>query len=393
MGTMRKILVVSYYFPPILSGTAIMLGNLLKYFPRDSFVALTGSASDLPIDMSTKLDCERYVSETPQIPQIRFLGTTFRILMEFLYIPAIVLKGRRIVKRHNLDRIYTIFPKDHFFVAGFLIHKLTGKPLFVHFFDIYDGGRLHWLQKAIARISERIVLRSAVRVFTPSAFLQDHYRRKYQVESEIIPHTVDKSLYDASNSNGLPKEDGDAAKIVFTGAVYDAQRDAVLNLVRTLELMPGKDLKLILCTQTPPASLAQWGICGKNVFCCFVRKDELPRIQRSADILFLPMAFHTMRPLVPKTASPSKMPEYLVSGKPILVHAPEDCYLSHYAREEGFALVVDRLDPHLLKDAIVKLLEDKELCRNLIANAQRTSKKHDAEKVSHDLQNYLIHDL
>jgi glycosyltransferase involved in cell wall biosynthesis len=68
---------------------------------------------------------------------------------------------------------------------------------------------------------------------------------------------------------------------------------------------------------------------------------------------------------------PTKLMDYLVSGRPILIHSPSDSYLNYLARREGFALIVERPDPFELAVAIDKLLRDHNLQRQLVANAFR----------------------
>ena len=131
------------------------------------------------------------------------------------------------------------------------------------------------------------------------------------------------------------------------------------------------------------------GIAGERVTCRFAHKSEIPSIQRDADILFLPLAFDSPYPDLIKTASPSKMPEYLAAGRPILIHAPEYSYIAHYARERGFGMVVDRPDPEELKRALLLLLEDESLRKRVVLNALKTVQNHDARKVSGRLQGYL----
>ena len=92
-----------------------------------------------------------------------------------------------------------------------------------------------------------------------------------------------------------------------------------------------------------------------------------------------------------RTASPSKLPEYLAAGRPILVYAPSHSYYAKYAGEHKFALVVDHPDLDMLHQAILKLKYDESLCKRLIANARRVAREHhDSAKVSAQLQEMLL---
>lgn len=104
-------------------------------------------------------------------------------------------------------------------------------------------------------------------------------------------------------------------------------------------------------------------------------------------ILFLPMAFNS--PDIIKTASPVKLPEYLASGPPILVHAPEYAYITWYAKKYGWGFVVDKPDLELLKEAVQVLLRDDFLKENLVQNTFNTVQMHDEVIVSNTLQKCL----
>ncbi|OGB84882.1 hypothetical protein A2994_03650 [candidate division Kazan bacterium RIFCSPLOWO2_01_FULL_48_13] len=66
------------------------------------------------------------------------------------------------------------------------------------------------------------------------------------------------------------------------------------------------------------------------------------------------------------------MTDYLIAGRPILVHAPSNSYLVRYAKENNFAEIVDRENIADLQAAIRRLLADPAHAHQLMVNAQRT---------------------
>jgi glycosyltransferase involved in cell wall biosynthesis len=60
-----------------------------------------------------------------------------------------------------------------------------------------------------------------------------------------------------------------------------------------------------------------------------------------------------------------KCTKYLASGRPILVHAPADSFVSWYFREHECGVVVDRSEPAMLAQAIEGVIEDAELRRKI----------------------------
>jgi glycosyltransferase involved in cell wall biosynthesis len=102
-----------------------------------------------------------------------------------------------------------------------------------------------------------------------------------------------------------------------------------------------------------------------------VPHGDIAPVQRQADILFLPLAFNSPIAEVIRTSAPGKTGEYLSVGKPILVHAPEDTFISWYFRQHQCGLVVDRDDTNLLALAITRLSSDQDLCAQISDRARR----------------------
>jgi glycosyltransferase involved in cell wall biosynthesis len=106
-----------------------------------------------------------------------------------------------------------------------------------------------------------------------------------------------------------------------------------------------------------------------------------PRLEQ-ADVLFLGLGFETAHPDVIRTAAPAKLPEYMASGRPILVHAPRGSHVAEYGREAGFAEVVDVPDEQALRVALLRLLEDAELAGARAARAlELVRDRHEASRV------------
>jgi hypothetical protein len=99
--------------------------------------------------------------------------------------------------------------------------------------------------------------------------------------------------------------------------------------------------------------------------------QESLAIQHDADMLFLPLAFHSPIPEVLRTSAPGKMGEYLSSGRPILVHAPQDSFLSWFFRQHRCGVVVDSPDCGLLADAVRDILAGSGDLPEMILRARR----------------------
>ena len=104
--------------------------------------------------------------------------------------------------------------------------------------------------------------------------------------------------------------------------------------------------------------------------------------QNSADILFIPFSFHCSVPEIVKTSAPGKFGDYLASGRPILAHLPADSFVSWYLRTYDCGVVVDEDDPEVLKNAILRLINDIGMTARLVENARIRAKSDFSPEVS-----------
>ena len=388
---LKKTLIVSEWAPPIVAGGPIILGKLFNHFPEGTYCILMKNidTKHSRIDPERRLNCKYFFCHIPQYWGKSHLLHKISILIGFIFIPVIVLMGLAIVRKERIDNILAPSNRGDFLIAAFFLSKITNKPLFVYLFDIYEELMQDSLEKCMARIFERKMFSRAVKIFVMSEYLAEHYLQKYGIQTELIPHPVELELYSESTML-INDKSPESYKIVYTGMIWTYNAEAIRNLVKVMNSLENRRVEFHLFTPNFPKQLAERGISGRNIVTDFANVEEIPSIQKEADILFLPFSFNSPYPLLIKNASPSKMPEYLAAGKPILVHAPRDCYVSHYAKENGFGFVVDKPDLGELRRAIFLLLEDRDLRERLGQNALETAKKHDAKLVSHRLQEYLI---
>jgi glycosyltransferase involved in cell wall biosynthesis len=156
-----------------------------------------------------------------------------------------------------------------------------------------------------------------------------------------------------------------------------------VNLVRALDLCASG---VTLDGYTfAPQGLEAAGIGGPRVSFKFAPQAEVMAAQRRAALLFLPLAFRSSNPTEIRTVFPTKLLEYLVSGRPILVHAPADSWVSRAARAEGWGEVVDQADPLLLARSIDALLADQARQQALVAAAFKAACDRRASSVAGSL--------
>ena len=87
---------------------------------------------------------------------------------------------------------------------------------------------------------------------------------------------------------------------------------------------------------------------------------------------------------------PTKAPEYMISGTPIIIFAPEQTAIVTYAKKYEWAKIVVKNDPKELFTAIRILIQNKSLREKIGQNAKRVAEeKHNLSNVSDNFKNLI----
>jgi glycosyltransferase involved in cell wall biosynthesis len=199
--------------------------------------------------------------------------------------------------------------------------------------------------------------------------LRDDLRECFGVEATVIHNSFDISPYDSSAVGVARPSNGAGGGVVYTGDIYEAHYDAFRNLLEALDRLGRDDLKLHAYTPRTKEELARQGLSGRMILHAPRDPSEIPRVQRGAGALFLPLAFNSPYPELVRTSATTKLGEYLAAGRPVIAHAPPDSFVAWYFREHECGVVVDRLDPASLAEAVGRVLDDDALGRKLAARA------------------------
>lgn len=252
-------------------------------------------------------------------------------------------------------------------------------PCYLYLFDDYVYPWTLPFRRAFAQRMAEDFAAHAAGVIVPNEFLARSWRSRFAGNPVLIRNVVDQvdgTVEDLSPRSpwgrGVEGERASVCKgrIVYTGSVYTAQVDAFRNLLAALNELLSPDCTLHVYSSSTPAVLGPIGSQGQICWHGLVSAQEALALQRSADILFLPLAFASPYPELVNTSAPGKMGELLASGRPILVHAPAASFVSWYFRTHDCGIVVDRPEPRLLADALRRLRTDPALGQRLVRNAR-----------------------
>ena len=433
---MKKILVVSSWAPPVVGGP-LNLYNLLSQMPKESYCLLTSyygidnysarhgnwlegkyifydnprfidSPESRPLVSTASKGRERISKLRHLVKRLSFLKILLGPALIFSQIFMIVRAGLKAVKNEKIEVMLGVSDFGPALIGTYFLHKLSKIPYALYLFDLYKGNNLFFPGRLLATLFEKPLFENAEKIIVTNEGTKEFYFKRYGDEINkklvVIHNSVFPEPYLEFQKSLPPYRSTSPYTILFTGKIGWPQIGALKNLIKAINEIDDIDInpvrgpnrrfgrrqsrltsngvKLKIYTPSPADYLKEIGIeKSEKVEISVAPPSEMPKIQSQADILFLPLSWHTKSQEIIDTATPGKLTDYLIASRPILIHAPASSFLVKYAKENNFALVVDEENIEKLKKAIKTLLFDKRFAEQIIENAKTTFfRNHDANK-------------
>lgn len=305
------------------------------------------------------------------------IGLIKTILGPFLIVGQILMivrLGKRVIKKENIGILFGVSDFGPALISTYYLSKITKKPMVLHLYDLYKGNLFPFPGNFLASIFEPRLVKHAEKIIVTNEGTRDFYIKRYgnDVEKKIavIHNSVRMEQYTHEH---IPEYDPKSPySILFAGRIYWPQIQAIKDLIHAIENI-NLDIRLNIFSPNPKDYLKKLSIVeSKQVTIRVATPQEMPELQSEADILFLPLSWHTKAPQIIQTATPGKLTDYLATGKPILIYAPHDTALVKYARENNFAYIVDTERKEELQKTIMEIITNKQRSASLIENARKT---------------------
>jgi glycosyltransferase involved in cell wall biosynthesis len=144
--------------------------------------------------------------------------------------------------------------------------------------------------------------------------------------------------------------------------------DAIAVVNETLEI------SINFALQTPEKPV--WIKNYKNILHnSFVDYDDLPKVFSESDLLVLAYDFSEESISFIRYSMPTKASEYMVSGTPIIIFAPEVTAIANYAQTYHWAKVITENNIGYLSAAITELIQSENTRKKLSRNAIKIAEK------------------
>lgn len=264
-------------------------------------------------------------------------------------------------------------------------------PLILHINDDYISdwpvtghpGRSVWPGVKLLNIMNKAAFNRALQVaskrYVVSPSMRDEYRRRYGGQFEVINKGADLAEWEgAVPSNRQAGSSG--FRIYYGGTISENKNRASIQEVASAVHMlraEGLDVQLHIATSSLDERTAAWiqNYQGVDVV-PYVTREKLPDVIKRYSLLLLPFSFDSGCIRYIRYSWPSKMPEYMASGVPILMYGPAQAGFVEYAKSERWAHVIEAQDPSAVTRTLRRMIADNAFLIQYVDNARELARAH-----------------
>ena len=365
-----KILIVSTTVPPLTTGSAVIVANLMAKLEPGTAVAV-GEGRE-PMRFVHGHAVHFFRSEPGWATRgRRFIRWTrwarFRSLVRFI---------DRISKENGRGPIVAVFPDEMQVAAARTVAKRHGLPFFPYFHNTYTDNR-RGLARLFGRRIERRIIEAGDRVLVLTSALGDLLKSRYpEATYDIVPH----SFAFAGNHTDIVRAPDETIRIGILGNINESNMDAFLRLFRALD---DSMFVTLYSGSTPSWFFEKLGVLGPRVRHEQPSDADLLGKLRENDILYLPHGLNGRWGSAEyRTIFPTRTAPYMGSGRPVLAHIPQQSFLYDWLHQRDCAEIVTTPSENDLRAAIHRLATDGRRSQQIVQNAAAAFLEFDPERVS-----------
>lgn len=385
----KRLLLVSYIFPPMVGGGVHRTQQTCKYLPefgwrptvltvRTSDTANTRLIDELPEGVEVvRAHCPmNKVARHNQPDRISGWRRTMRRAKrwaarmaffpdwQILWYPWAVAAGKRLLRQQRFDAVMASYTPATSLLVGARLARWAGLPLVLDFRDIWaDNPTPVWptpLHRWACRRLERCLVRQARKVVAVSPPMTRHLARRHQrAEQDVVCITngFDPAHIELVRDRRAPGDPARPRRICFTGSIYGATDltaffEAVAQLKREGRVSP-EQLRIQFVGNMTIDQPQQQGVAEFVDIHGPVAHHCVFDFYAAADVLML----IEMRGYHARFSYVSKLFDYMLAGKPILALAEPSEMTAAVTRELG-GVVASSDDVAAIRQALLNLLSE-----------------------------------
>lgn len=234
----------------------------------------------------------------------------------------------------------------------------------------------------------RHILGRASGLLSICQYMTDEYQKQYGRIFYPFHNPVNVKEWIALSA--LSKYSEDVISILYVGKINADTTPCLLDMCNVVEKLNARDQKYVFDIYSPDYSSKAYLFAEKENVHAFppIAHERIPNVMKSYTSLFLPLGFTIRSRTYVRLSMPTKLTEYLASGKPMIVYCPEEIALAKYMYDKECAIMCTTTDVDELYNAVSKL-QNKTLCNQLVDNALELAAKHDIDIIREQFREKL----
>jgi Glycosyltransferase len=273
------------------------------------------------------------------------------------------------------------------------LHSYLKKPMVFHMMDdwpsvITNKGLFKNYWKRTIDSELQVLLQHSNKCLSICEEMSIEYKTRYNQEFTPFHNPVDLDVWKPYQRNNY--ELSNSPTLLYAGRIGLGIDDSLELIAKAIDQV-NEDLnvsiRFILQTSFKP----QW---AKKYKCAhhqaFVSYNELPKVFSAADFLILPYDFSKKSIKFIKYSMPTKASEFMISGTPIIIFAPQETAIVKYAQKYNWAKVITEDNSMKIVDSIKSLIQSKAERQSIAENAIRLAEEnHDASKIRRNFKEII----
>lgn len=251
------------------------------------------------------------------------------------------------------------------------------KPMVFHMMDdwpstISEKGPFKSIWKNIIDKEFRILLSKATILLSISDYMAQEYKARYGKDFTTFHNPIDVNFWKSHQRKNYVLSN--EPSLLYAGRIGVGIQDSLEAIAKAIDNANkklSKPVTFVLQTEYKPDWVDNYK-CAKHK--PLVAYKELPKVFAEADFLILPYDFSDESIKFIKYSMPTKAPEYMMSGTPIVVYAPAVTAIVKDAEKNKWAKIVTENSTDKLSVAFEELFtnenERKQIAEKAIAIAE-----------------------
>lgn len=363
--------------------------NLLSRKYNSGQIKFSDLSKDKVIEESTKSKS-----------RVGFLNKYLNPFLEYVGLVHVITKlelspkFREWLDEYNPEVIYAQCSTRESILFCIAIHQYLNKPFVFHMMDDWPsligikGFMSNYWQRKIDSEFKTLLDLTDVHLGICD-YMREAYSERYGKDFATFHNPINLEFWKKGQKSNYDLTENPT--ILYAGRIglgidtaLKSIAEAISNINKELHI----SMKFLIQAQAAPSWIKNYANVEHKEF---VPYDQLPYEFGSTDFLILPYDFSPESLAYIKYSMPTKASEYMASGSPIIIYAPEETALVQYAKKNSWASIITEQDTTALTAALKKLILDKAYRENFAATAKKLAeKRHDTKVVTKDFQKTIM---